>query len=100
MTVATERGFRQDRYPGSAFACLLAPGKRGGDVDRVDGAMGRVVAREEARVDVDAEDAPTHPQLEDAPVVPGRAAASRLPPIHPLAAGRELARDEDRRFRF
>ncbi len=60
----------------------------------------RLVADEEARVDVDRADPAAQAEREHAPVVPRSPPPPRLPAVHPLAAARVLAGDEDGRLRL
>src|SRR3954453_9797074 len=45
-----------------------------------------MIAEKMIRIDVDLFDHATEAELEDTPVITGRAAAARLPPVHPFAA--------------
>ena len=67
----------------------------GADGTSVDGATFWVIAPEITRVDDESANAPREPQPDEAPVEAGRPASARLPPVHPLAAFRVLALDED-----
>src|SRR6185503_13068964 len=60
---------------------------QGSNVHRggVDARLFRIIPREEARVDDDTTHYSGNAELNDCPVVTGSAAASRLPPVHPLS---------------
>ena len=61
----------------------------------VDRGERRVVAGEEARVDVEAVHDAGHAELDDAPVVSRHALAAGLPAVHPFAVVVVLVGDED-----
>ena len=82
--VAGERGPRQDLRPPRPLAREV--GGRGctRQVTAVDARVLGVIAGEVAGVDDDAVHHTRRAESNDRPIVPGRAAASRLPAIHPL----------------
>ena len=81
----------------SSTGCQIDVGRRSDPRRRqaaaVDPAMRRIVAAEERGVDDDRVDDARQAELDDAPVVAGRAAAARFPAVHPLAAIGVLVRE-------
>jgi hypothetical protein len=59
-----------------------------------------VIAKEVIRIDVDLFDNSAQSQLNDTPIMPGRAPAARLPSVHRFPAIGILVRNEDSTTRF
>ena len=59
-----------------------------------------MIAKEVIRIDIDLFDDSAQSQLNDTPIMPGRAPAARLPAVHPFAAIGILVRNEDSAARF
>ena len=59
-----------------------------------------MIAEEMIRIDVDLLDDSAQSQLNDTPIMPGRAPAARLPSVHPFAAIGILIRNENSATRF
>ena len=54
-----------------------------------------MIPQEVVRIDIDLFDDAAQPKLDDTPIMSRRAAAARLPSVHPFTAVRVLIRDEN-----
>ncbi|MGF6921286.1 hypothetical protein OKW28_005483 [Paraburkholderia sp. 40] len=95
VAIALQRGRRHDLGPLRRLIRLAIHNAR-----RFHRRRRREVAGEVARVEVESLDHAGPRELDDAPVVAGRALAARFPAVHPLAVVVVLARNEDGRFRI
>src|ERR1041384_3766991 len=88
--IALQRRARQQGLPGGRRERVEIQRR----VDRagIDRALGGKVSAEERGVDDDTANHTRQSEPDDAPVVPGLAAAARLPPVHPLSAVRVFLR--------
>ena len=86
----------EHQRPGRDLECRA--GRRAAMVARLERGLLRLIADEVARVHVRHVEPAAQTELQHAPVVAGRSTPPRLPAIHPLAAIRVLAGDEDGRL--